>query len=747
MPELERWEEKAIGRVNRFDNTTHEFFKNRTYESGRSLLNRIAQGAMNLGRGFVEAFGRPLDAHIVNGKDFTEYYGVGSRLGRKIGVSAANMAIDQGAATVDGYLTRKFFYPSGKAVADTAFAGRVTFDREMTRKMFNDCGYAPDFQATMKRMYDTAAEVSNGLTDITWRREVTPHMIRTAYQQELETAFEAIRRQHQENPSFTSRGLMKNQMQAAARHLGNIFEKFTLDLANQTDYLEAPMTILPKKAEERSDVQMTDVEKKLLSEVSRQSLYPNESAMKKQIDQAMKKLPKPTAQEALAKFRHNLEKPVLDKDGKEAAYTAGANAAEDFRRLDSSILSLREMKQRYENRNFFSRLLSSAARAERRAIAAMEAQLLEKLGVRAEALTVLLDLKNPLEEMADPTHFLDIREREPEKEPEPPTVTQTVKNAAKKTGEAISAAAKTTYQTGEHIITEAFSGVTNAVNIVLDTAANVDKGLIDQKDANIFEDLTEKDYEDDLFNPHFIKKDPEPASMPKQEEPKAPEEPQPEEQPKPQEQPQESYLGNLLTGAGMILGALNPFNLFQSHEPEPETIALFSDNGPVVEEPPKPEAPKPEQKSPHQELLQARQAEVYNELKASKNVAGDFFPAISKLLYFKTLEISLNNRAMKPEQLEASLSEQSIKNNCSHIRSLPAFQRLDLLNRGLAAKARAFIEKAPTDPSVLNKLHKEYMIRLNNPDLNKAKESVPEAELNKDISKEAISKAMNELRM
>lgn len=735
MPELERWEQKAIGRINRFENTDYEYVTNQIYEGGRSLLNRIAQGAMNMGRGVVGILSRPLNTQTINGKGFTENYGVSSRFGRRVGLGAANMAIDAGANTVNNFLTRKFFYPSGQAVADTAFAGRVTFDKEMARQMFNDCGCAPDFQATMKRMYDTAAVVERGLTDITWRKDITPHMIRSAYQQELENTFEAIRNQHRENPSFTSRGMMKHQMQAAARHLGNIFEKFTLDLANQTDYLEAPMTILPKKAEIRSDVQMTDDEKKLLAEVSRHSLCPDAKAMEKQIDQAMKKLPKPTVEAALEKFRSNLEKPVRGKDGREAAYTPGANTAEDIRRLDSSILSLREMKQRYENRNFFSRLLSSAARAERRAIATMEAQLLEKLGVRAEALTVLLDLKNPLEEMADPTHFLGIRKRGPEKEPEPPTVTQTVKNAAKKTGEAISAAAKTTYQTGEHIVTGAVSGVTNAVNTVLDAAANVDKGLIDQKDANIFEDLTEKDYEDDLFNRDFTDQQPEP-------EPKAP------EQPKLQEAPQESYLGNLLTGAGMILGVLNPLNLFQSREPEPEKVALFSDDGPVFPaEPPKPEAPKPEQKSPHQELLQARQAEVYNELKASKNVAGDFLPAISRLLYFKTLEISLKSKAMKPEQLEASLSEQSIKDNCAHIRSLPAFQRLDLLNRGLAAKAKAFIEKAPTDPSVLNKLHKEYMIRLNNPDLNKAKESVPEAELNKDISKEAISKAMHELRM
>lgn len=672
MPELERWEEKAIGRVNRFENTDYEYATNQIYEGGRSLLNWIAQGTMNLGRGFVEAFGRPLDAHIVNGKDFTEYYGVGSRLVRRIGVSAANMAIDQGAATVDGYLTRKFFYPSGKAVADTAFAGRVTFDREMTREMFNDCGYAPDLQATMKRMYDTAAEVGKGLTDITWRREVTPHMIRTAYQQELETAFEAIRNQHRENPSFTSRGLMKNQMQAAARHLGNIFEKFTLDLANQTDYLEAPMTILPKKAEVRSDVQMSDDEKKLLSEVSRQSLYPKESAMEKQIDQAMKKLPKPTAQEALEKFRHNLEKPVQDNDGKEAAYIPGANTAEDIRRLDSSILSLREMKQRYENRNFFSRLLSPAARAERRAIATMEAQLQEKLVVSAKALTVLLDLENPLEEMADPTHFLGIRKREPD----PPTFMENMKKAMETTMET----------TGEVI-----ANVTNAVNIVLDAAANVEKGLIDQKDINIFEDLTEKDYEDDLFNRDFTDQQPEP-------EPKAPEEP------KPQEEPQESYLGNLLTGAGMILGALNPLNLFSS-EPEPEKVAFFSDDSPVVEEP-----------SPMAQL-DSKQAEVIRQLTAQgANLAGIYFDSMAKLLYFKTLEVAFNDKTLTPEQLEAGLTKESIDKNVRQIKTQPAFQNLEKLRaRGLLTRAKNFVEDLRKDPNAINDVHKEYVLLQTDP--------------------------------
>lgn len=330
MPELERWEEKAIGRVNRFENTTHEFFKNRTYESGRSLLNRIAQGAMNLGRGFVEAFGRPLDAHIVNGKDFTEYYGVGSRLGRRIGISAAK----------------------------------------------------------------------------------------------------------------------------------------------------------------------------------------------------------------------------------------------------------------------------------------------------------------------------------------------------------------------------------------------VDKGLIDQKDANIFEDLTEKDYEDDLFNRDFTDQQPEP-------EPKAP------EQPKPQEEPQQSYLGNLLTGAGMILGALNPLNLFQSHEPEPEKIALFSDDGPVVEEP-----------SPMAQL-DSKQAEVIRQLTAQgANLAGIYFDSMAKLLYFKTLEVASNDKTLTPEQLEAGLTKESIDKNVRQIKNQPAFQNLDKTRtRGLLTRAKNFVEDLRKDPNAINDVHKEYVLLQTDPNaLEAAKKAYRTAPT---ISKEA----------
>ena len=131
MPELERWEQKAIGRINRFENTNYEFLTNQVYEGGRSLLNRIAQGAMNMGRGVVGILSRPLNTQTIDGKGFTENYGVGSRFGRRVGLGAANMAIDAGAnAMVE--VTVPEAWKNAAPAAEKAKAGNIetcVFDR------------------------------------------------------------------------------------------------------------------------------------------------------------------------------------------------------------------------------------------------------------------------------------------------------------------------------------------------------------------------------------------------------------------------------------------------------------------------------------------------------------------------------------------------------------------------------------------------------------------------------------------
>ena len=61
MPELERWEQKAIGRINRFENYTGELLTNRVYEGARAGINYTVQGIMGADAGAGAGFERSRD--------------------------------------------------------------------------------------------------------------------------------------------------------------------------------------------------------------------------------------------------------------------------------------------------------------------------------------------------------------------------------------------------------------------------------------------------------------------------------------------------------------------------------------------------------------------------------------------------------------------------------------------------------------------------------------------------------------
>ena len=344
MPELERWELKAMKRVKRFQNTDSEAFINSTISGAKGMAKKGIRMFFSYIRPYVIDFFRPAEKQIINGKSFRESAGLMQPIINKIGTEVADSAMDQAEATANAYLDRDYCYPAGKSVADAAYSGRISFDKDLTLQMYNACGYVPNFDETLKNLYNTAAPVDNSLTDNKWRKEVTPHMLRYAYQQELEKSFDAIRKQHLEKPDLYNRRLAQSHMETAARHLGRIFEKFSLDLANNTDYLEAPVTLFPKKPPQYEDVPMSDKERKLLAGVSRHSLFPGEKALQKQIAEVADTLPKLSTQEALDRFHNNLVKPVLSANGEDRTYHNGEDIVEDTHRLVSSILNLREMK-------------------------------------------------------------------------------------------------------------------------------------------------------------------------------------------------------------------------------------------------------------------------------------------------------------------------------------------------------------------------------------------------------------------
>ena len=794
MPELERWEKKAMKREGRYQNTVGETASNATYEGFRIVANYSIRNILQLLRPRVAGWFTPAETQQINGKAFREG---GSKalqtVGSKITVSVAQSGIDMTANAVDKYLTRDYFYPTGNAVASAAFGGRIKFDEDMGLQMYNECGYQPEFSVILNRLHSTAAQVDGSLTDVTWRKEVTPHMIRASYQAELENAFENIRTRHQKHPDLHNRQLMRAHMELAARRLGEIYEKFTLDLANNTEYLEAPMSFLPTKAPKYDSPDINKQERKLMSEVSRHSFFDNNRQINKRIDLAMEALPKPTTQQILAKFKHNLEKPIINAQGEEVLFQYGTDPREDQRRLDASILTLREMKQRSADRNFFSRRFTREGREETAAIEQMQSYIQEMLGLSPARIQSLSNLKIPMETTATIHEVMDIEPRERVK-----TVTEKIVDVVKQTGNVIS----------------------NAADKIMDKVSDVLIGNDFMSDVNLFDGLDDLD---DIWG------GPSPVSMPKnheildipqdpsskveppkpvEEKPQAEEQPQvaeeqpeapkqvaspdftelmndvnlfgdlddmdeivgssspavqsqsqevAEEPPEPQKeepqpaQPQETsskgFLGSIWSGVTYAASYLNFWGSQQPQEAEP--VKPEVDEAPQQEQPKEEpvvnEASQQEQPKEHQSdplgLIKDKQKEVIDQLRDSKTLTQIFFRSVATLMYLKTLEITYQDQKLDASNLDTHLSEECINTNAKKIMNEPAFQKMDMcISKGLAKRAKTFASDADKDPNFINTIHKQYVQKLQE----LSAESLPKQEPNEPVKNQDQPEKVNQ---
>ncbi len=762
MAELERWEQKAIGRINRFENYTGELLGNRVYEGTRAGINSAVKGFMGIGRWFTGLLRAPTEAQVIAGKKFTEKtMGLAKRTTRKAIVGVANKAIDGTEKAVDTFLTRKHFFVKGPNAASALFGGHITLDRELGWQMYNACGYEPGYDRILKELYDQAAGVKRGLSDITWREDVVPHLLRTAFEKELSGCLDFIREKHQQHPEIYNRQLMQTQMNAAAQHLGEIFEKFTLDLANKTDFLEAPITFLPRKAELHEDVPMTPEERELLADVPRLSMFESEKEVQKQITAASEKLPALSAKDALDKFKTAIGKPVPEAEGAEKPYQNGVDPVEDERRLITGVLNLREMMRKYERRNFFGRWLTREGRAERKAIGEMKATLMETLNIKADQLNTLLDLHTPLEQNVDMATAMNIPQKpKPEK-----TLGDQVSEVMEKTNEVIRDATGATLDVAGKVITTTKNIVMNPIQTATETvefvgnaASEIGAAISDtvndvKKTVDFSSDFADMDWSDGLGDEDDDLFDRDKRAAPDKPEPvePAPEEKQPDpvqeekkeqEEPK-QEEPVQEGMGTQVWNAvsyatGAVTSAvtntvstaaswMNPFNysIFgggKKAEAEPVEMQEQQQKSQMPEVKPaeiqeqqqKSQVPEAEPADPL-ERLQKRQMDVAKEIMATKkeNVTGmDYYTAFAKLLYYKTLEISLTGNGLSEEKLSAALSKETVDQNVNQLVKDPALKKMDKFDAkkgGFVRRLREFLDEVSRDPSVVNEIHKDYI--------------------------------------
>lgn len=808
MPELERWEQKAIGRIDRFENYTGELLGNRAYEGARAGLNSAVKGFMGIGRWFTGLLRAPAEAQVIAGKKFTEKtMGLAKRTTRKVVVAAANKAINGTEKAVDTFLTRKHFFVKGPNAASALFGGHITLDRELGWQMYNACGYEPGYDRILKELYDQAAEVKKGFSDITWREEVVPHLLRTAFQKEMTSCLDFIREKHRQHPEIYNRQLMQTQMNAAVRHLGDIFEKFTLDLANKTDFLEAPITFLPQKTESHDDVAMTPEEREALAAVPRLSMFESEKAVQKQIAAASEKLPALSAKDALDKFKTAISKPVPGPEGVETPYQNGIDTVEDEHRLITGVLNLREMMRKYERRNFFTRWLTREGRAERKAIGEMKAALLETLHIKADRLDTLLDLNTPLEQNVDMATAMNIPQKpKPEK-----TLGDQVSEVMEKTNEVIRDVTGATLDvagkvitTTKNIIMNPIQTATETVEFVENAASEIGAAISDtvndvKKTVDFSSDFADMDWsdglgdeDDDLFDRDKraapVKPEPvEPVQEEKQPDPVQEETEKKEQEESKQEEPVQEGMGTQVWNAvsyaagavtstvtNTVSTAASWLNLFnysifgggKKAEAEPVEIqeqqqksqipeAKPADSPEQLQESQKTEAKPAEIQEQQQksqipeaepadplERLQKRQMDVAKEIMATEKekVTGmDYYTAFAKLLYYKTLEISLTGNGLSEEKLSAALSKETVDQNVNQLVKDPALKKLNKfeVKKGFVSRLREFLDEVSRDPSVVNEIHKDYIQKreaLNAKKPAQSKDSVQQNEPEKAVS-------------
>ena len=524
------------------------------------------------------------------------------------------------------------------------------------------------------------------------------------------------------------------------------------------------MTFLPKKTEIPEGAELTEVEKALLAAVPRHSLFASEKELQKRIAAEQKKLPKRSADEAVQKFTDTLNKPVVGEDGTQKPYQTGRDLVEDERRLITGVLNLREMMQQYESRNIFSRWLTPAGRAERKAIQQMKESLLETLNLSAEQLDTLLDLKTPLEkhvDLAKAMHILykpKLEKTFTEKVSEVMEqtnevirdVTEATLNAA---GKMITTTAKIISNPGQTInnVTETVSNTVNEIGTTISNTMNnfqtvMNEGILDVdfSDLNLDGDMDDligfdRDERPEPIKPEPVpkepeKKEPEPEPEQKkleQDEEKAQEEPK-EDGSKQEEPQQESagwgvwnaakYVTNTVTSTASYAASwLNSFSysIFGGKKEEP----LPQEQAPKEE--PKEQAPKEEQKQPQEEKREPMPEPVLDlndpvtyvqqkQVKAAcdaKGKAQDYFSTFAKLLYYKTLELSLMEGSLPADALQTALSEDAVKQTTEKIMREQAFKNLDKLKyeKGFAKKIGEFLEQVSKNPAAVNEIHKDYM--------------------------------------
>lgn len=276
---LEPWEKKLIGRKSRYTDSWLGWIAAGVWWAGEGYFDSAMNG---LYKYLADLADPEVKQHALYGKKLDRPWGTFSGWGRNsLGALLRSEGIQQ---SLNSAIKRSMMNPnelqyvSGDVVAATCFIPAamdkdkrppIRFEDNDLIAFYNELGIIPDENAILVDMFQETIKVKDAnFTDAQWRTYIMPIIISESYKRQLNIVYDILQKEYMNTPAM-SKNMLSERMDKAQQLLGKMYQGFSRSLANNTEYLEAPLNILesdvPHKLPEKLEKTLSAEEQKKYS--------------------------------------------------------------------------------------------------------------------------------------------------------------------------------------------------------------------------------------------------------------------------------------------------------------------------------------------------------------------------------------------------------------------------------------------------------------------------------------------------
>ncbi len=400
---LPKWQQKMFGFAPRVERGYISSMTNGLYQyvasAGYDWAGKTANAAMK--RMAKAAY----DPMTLAGMDFNKRTVAGRVKGTVVG-RYADMVSDyiKSFGNPDGP-----FFVTGDAVAKEAFE-TYDFDEKMRNDFYNEVGFEFDSTAVLKGIAEDIRkwEDKDQFYDKNWREQIIPHILRTSFQRELDKVQKSIVDRYQMD-GLNNRAALEYKLSVGTRLLANMYQDYSVQLAEKTGMLEMPLfCVANKNVMNNEELKILLGPQKYASFKKKFEAQPpliNEKKIRESVNRAMGRQPRQTSAQ------------IREKTGNALRAATESSKTYEPALLMKAISDVRELEARCAKTGFFGRNIPFFNRSYLRTMA-MKEQMKEEIrnyvGSRQPRpdleLEQLFDLKTPFEVDSNITRQMEGRE-------------------------------------------------------------------------------------------------------------------------------------------------------------------------------------------------------------------------------------------------------------------------------------------------------------------------------------------------